>query len=110
MSTKIFNGYKLPKLTLDELHSFCVNLGKKIVEKRKELVKERIVELYENKIIEAALSNENIDFSTTYYWSVIEYLHDKQYEINKKLKRDPLNDFEFNVNFINSRLGKPRGL
>ena len=47
MSTKIFNGYCLPKMTLEELLVFCKSAQVKLGNKKKEL----LLELYLNSVI-----------------------------------------------------------
>ena len=42
MSTKIYNGYKISKMNLSELDSFCIDLRNKIFEKAKELCIQKI--------------------------------------------------------------------
>lgn len=42
MSTKIYNGYKITKMNLSELDSFCMDLRNKIFEKAKELCIQKI--------------------------------------------------------------------
>lgn len=80
MSTKIYNGYRMPMMEIGELSLFFGELRKKALESQKEIIKKHWSE---------------DDFKKN--WMELSRLSD---EVNRTGKRNPLIDFEFNISFF----------
>ena len=114
MSTKIYNGYKLPNMSLVELHDFCMKFKKDIREELEKLYVSKLSLLATNIIdnikcgffttdsIKEYFNNYNSKDKDTILPSLAAEIY--MYECRKKIKisneRDPFNDFSFDVTFF----------
>lgn len=98
MSTKIYNGYKIPKFSLDGLDSFCHSIR----EKSRLVIKELSIELharyatifYDSLMFNLELPNEcNLKNSPLH--NACLYISKEQREIRKTGLRNPGFDFSF---------------
>jgi hypothetical protein len=108
MSTKIYNGYKLPRMDLDELYSFFMEIGKELRIISRELYTEALSRIAVGIVDSLALDRFNVaywekymysDMSHIYPVSVAEFCLGKTIERAKK-EKDPLFDWGFSVDFI----------
>jgi hypothetical protein len=118
MSTKLYNGYKLPQMSAYEMQVFFEKLRKKLVVEREKLYKETLAaefvsafdSIWLNKIDFEGYKKrfEKTIFSTddyirekiNLYSLACENVQEKYKEINKTSRRNPTYDFQFSVAVI----------
>ena len=111
MSTKIFNGYKIPSMTLPELFNFMFEFRDRVRPVLTRLILQRTAEICAGVINAAALDLPTpfLDNDRTIqaimnnrtkiapWWFANSYLTHKQDEIERTHIRDPQNDFSCNL-------------
>ena len=114
MSTKIYNGYKLPNMSLLELHDFCMKLKKNIREELEKLYISKLSLLATNIIdniklgffttdsVKEYFNNYNSKNKDTIIPSLAAeiYMHECRKRIKVSNQRDPFSDFSFDVTFF----------
>lgn len=106
MSTKIYNAYKLPKMTMSQFFDMVELMKKNVHKKQLELYKKQFVEncleLYDHKTL---YPNSSVVFKEYYYNNeevsvkgIVHYMMEKNQKATKK--EDKIDEFYFHVNFM----------
>ena len=106
MSTKIYNGYRLPGITtVFELQEFTRRLVKEIRVKQRELVAEMVAHelttALDSLILRGVVPDEEIFRDTRLFWfGVQDHIKKRQAKVKATLQRDPSVDVDFSVCFV----------
>lgn len=103
MSIKLFNGFRLPKMSLSQLNEWCMEFRSKIDVVNQELINIYVADTCTNLIDAVFLFSEkefynifkaySVQSDTSAYWAVNSMIFERQAEIRRTKTRDPEVDY-----------------